>query len=405
MKKIILVICDGLGDRPVKALNNKTPLEAARTPNLDNLAKNGITGLMHTIDRGIAPGSDTSHLAIFGYDPKEYYFGRGPLEALGLGFELKQGDIAFRGNFASVDSNKKIIDRRAGRIENNEPFAKAIDGIKIGNVTFSVISGVSHRAALVMRGKNLSSEISDADPHVDGVKPLEIKPLNKNKSVKFTIDALNKFLEKGFQILSKLPENQQRAKEGKLPANYLLVRGAGSLKKMPSFFEKYKLKAACIAGGSMYKGVARSLGMDIIDVVGATGKPDTNLDGKFKTALELSSSYDFVFVHVKGTDVFSHDGDYRGKMQFIEKIDRAISFLNNSGALIIVTGDHSTSCELKQHTADPLPILISGSGIRIDDVRSFSERSSALGALGHIRGLDLMPELMNLIGKTELYGT
>jgi 2,3-bisphosphoglycerate-independent phosphoglycerate mutase len=404
MAQVILVVCDGLGDRPVKALSNKTPLDAARKPNLDYFAKNGITGLMHTIRRGVAPGSDTSHLAIFGYDPEKYYFGRGPFEAMGAGFELKEGDVAFRGNFATVDSHKKIIDRRAGRPENNEPFAKAITGTKIGGVTFFVLPGVSHRAAVVMRGKNLSSEVTDSDPHIEGVASAVVKPLNKNKSAVFTSNVLNKFLEKSREILSKLPENAQRIKEGKPPANCVLVRGAGMFKKIPSFFERYKLKAACIAGGSMYKGVARSLGMEIIDVVGATGTAETNLGGKFKTALQLLSTYDFVFVHVKATDVFSHDGNYWGKMKFIEKIDSAISVLKNSGALLVVTGDHSTSCELKEHTADPLPIMISGPGVRIDDVKSFSEHSCASGALGHIRGLDLMPELINLLGKTELYG-
>jgi len=403
MAQIILVVCDGLGDRPVKALSNKTPLAAARKPNLDYFAKNGITGLMHTINRGVAPGSDTSHLAIFGYDPEKYYFGRGPFEALGAGFELKEGDVAFRGNFATVDSHK-IIDRRAGRLENNEAFVKAINGLKINNVNFFVLPGVSHRAAVVMRGKNLSSDVSDSDPHAEGVAPPVVKPLTKTKSAIFTSSVLNKFLEKSNDILSKLPENSQRIKEGKPPANCILVRGAGMFKKIPSFFERYKLKAACIAGGSMYKGVARSLGMEIVDVVGATGTPETNLAGKFKTALQLSSSYDFVFVHIKGTDVFSHDGDYQGKKRFIEKIDSAISELKNSGALLVVTGDHSTSCELKEHTADPLPIMISGPGVRTDDVKTFSERSCASGALGHIRGLDLMPELINLLGRTKLYG-
>ena len=240
MAQVILVVCDGLGDRPINALNNKTPLEAARTPSLDYFAKNGITGLMHTINRGVAPGSDTSHLAIFGYDPEKYYFGRGPFEALGGGFELKEGDVAFRGNFAAIDSHKKILDRRAGRPENNEVFVKAINGLKINNVTFFVVPGVSHRAAVVMRGKNLSSEVSDSDPHREGLLPLTVKPLNKNKSATLTGNALNKFLEKSRDILSKLPENAQRIKEGKPPANCVLVRGAGIFKKIPLFSERYK---------------------------------------------------------------------------------------------------------------------------------------------------------------------
>lgn len=405
--KVILTIIDGLGDRPVLKLGNFTPLEAARKPNLNKLAMSGVCGVMNAIAAGVKPGSDTSHLAILGYDPRIYYFGRGPFEALGIGMDVDPGDISLRVNLGTVDKELKILDRRAGRIENTEPLIKDLNNIVLGGVRFSIKAGTGHRAALVLKGKNLSREISDGDPHITGVKVNKILPKNKTSSAKKTAEVLDKFLEKAHKFLEKHPLNKERVKNRLMPANYLLVRGVGKLARFEPFSEKFGFsKSCCIAGAGLYKGIALILGMDIIEVKGATGLPDTNLDMKFKTAAQMAKVYDFVFLHIKAADSLGEDGNFRGKKEFIEKIDKAAKhLLNLKNCLIVVTADHSTPCCLKAHSGDPVPLMITGPGVRTDACFKFEERECAQkGSLGRITGLDLMPEILNLIGNNKLYG-
>jgi len=403
--KTMLIICDGLGDRPVKELGNKTPLEAAKTPNMDKLTKGGICGLVHTLGVGVRPGSDTSHLALLGYDPKEYYHGRGPFEAAGIGMDLKPGDVALRGNMGTVDDKLVVVDRRAGRVRDTTPFAKALDGMVIDGVRFDVKPGTGHRVGIVMKGSGLSSRISDPDPHEVGVKIHLAKPLDNSREAKYTADVLNKFLEKSHAILKDMEENKQRVKEGNPAANYILARGAGFVADVPKFEKRYGLKAACVAGAGLYKGIARFLGMDVIKAEGATGLPDTNVESKFKTALKTLKQYDFVFVHVKAADSLGEDGNCKGKKEFIEKIDKAAKQLTGlQDTLIVLTADHSTPCALKMHSGDPVPLFMNGPGVRVDDVASFGERNCAKGGLGHMKGLELMPEIINLMGRAQLIG-
>jgi 2,3-bisphosphoglycerate-independent phosphoglycerate mutase len=406
IKKVILVIYDGLGDRPVPELNNLTPLEAAYTPNMDKYAKQAECGLMYTLGRGIVPGSDTAHLAILGCDPHKYYNGRGPIEAFGIGLKLEDGDIAFRGNMGSVDEHLNIIDRRAGRIRNVKPFTELIDGIEIDGVKFIVKPGTAHRAIVVMKGNGLSSAVSDVDPHIADCKAQKCIPTNNSVEAKFTATLLNKFLKKSHEILSNHPLNAQLIANGNLPANYILLRGAGKYIKIPSFFEKYKLNACCIAGGGLYKGIASFLAMDIIEVEGATALPDSNIKNKFSMAMEKLKDYDFVFVHVKATDSLGEDGNFEGKKIFIEKADLAFSVFDNidEETLLVVTADHSTPCELKSHSADSVPIMFYGKGVRIDNVDSFNERSCAAGGLGIVLGNEIMPQIQNIMGKLHLFG-
>ncbi len=406
LKKVITVIYDGLGDRPIPKFGYKTPLQAANTPNFDKLARGGQVGLMHSLGRGIRPGSDVSHLAIFGYPMDEYYTGRGPIEVAGLGVKLQQGDVALRGNFATVAENWDIVDRRAGRIRVVDEFAAAIDGIEIDGIKFIVMPGTAHRAGVVLRGKGLSSAVSDNDPHEEGKPVYTVKPTDDTPEAKFTADVLNKFLRKAYETLKDMPANKSRISEGKLPVNFLLVRGAGGYPTMPQFDEKFGLKAACVAGGGLYKGIGAFLGMDIVDVPGATALPDTDVAAKFITAKKLLGDYDFVFVHVKATDSLAEDGNFNGKKEFIEKIDKALSELLNlpEDTLLVMTADHSTACELHAHTADPVPVLISGKGVRPDGVTEFNEIAAMNGGLGYIDGKDLMPEIMNLLGKLHLIG-
>ncbi|MFC2154010.1 2,3-bisphosphoglycerate-independent phosphoglycerate mutase, partial [Candidatus Altiarchaeota archaeon] len=382
-----------------------TPLEKAETPNLDRLAAEGITGLMNSCGLGVRPGSDTSHLSIFGYDPVKHYHGRGPIEVAGIGMDFKPGDVAFRGNMGTVDDDLTVVDRRAGRIGDTTPFTKLVDGIKIEDVEFHVKPGTEHRCGVIMRGPGLTSEVSDPDPHKVGVKVLDVKPLDDSEEATKTARVLNDFLKKSHEILKGTSLNEERRNEGKPEANFVLMRGAGYVADTPPFEKKWGLKAACVAGGGLYKGVAGIVGMDLIAVEGATGKADTDVEAKFNAVVKAIEAYDFVFLHIKATDNFSHDGDFEGKKKFIEKVDKVAALLvERADTIVIVTGDHSTPCSLKDHSGDATPILISGPGVRTDDVKEFGERACAKGYLGRIKGLDLMPEVLNLIGKAELYG-
>jgi len=402
-EKAILIICDGMGDRPIKG---KTPLQMAKKPNIDKLAENGICGMMHTIAPGVIPGSDAGHLSIFGYEPNLYYEGRGVYEALGAGIELKRGDVAFRCNFATVDGNLKIIDRRAGRLKDEgKELEKSFAGVKIDDVEAIFKSTTEHRGVLVLRGAGLSSKISDTDPHAENVKILESKPLEENKEARKTSEILNKFTSLSHKLLSENQLNKMREKQGKLQANILLARGAGAYKKIESLYERHGFRSACVAGGALYKGVAKAVGMDVIYVKGANARVDTDLNAKARAARDALKKYDFVFVHVKGTDNVSHDGDLNGKVKMIERIDKLVGELMKSDIYLILTGDHSTPVGLKAHSADPVPVVIHGKGVRVDDVKKFDEISCARGGLGHIRGLELMPIIVGFMGYAKMHGS
>ena len=407
IKKVVCVIFDGLGDRPIKEFGGKTPLEFANTPNLDVIAKKSLCGLMHTLGKGIRPGSDVSHLEIFGYPIKDYYTGRGPIEVAGLGIKLQGGDVALRGNLGTVDEKWNIIVRRAGRITDVSEFTSKVDGIEIDGIRFIVKPGTAHRAGIVMRGKGLSAQISDNDPHEEGKPVYTVKPLDDSKEARFTADVVNKFMKKSYEIIKDLQTNKARIADGKHPANFFLMRGAGICPTMPSFFEKYNMKSCCIAGGGLYKGIGAFLGMDIIEVQGATALPNSNIQAKFETVVKALEKYDFVFCHVKATDSLAEDGNFNGKKEFIEKIDNACSVLLNlpDDVLLVMTADHSTPCELKAHSADPVPVLFCNPSALVDDVSKIGERAFAKGGLGFIDGKDLMPQILNLMGKLDLVGT
>ncbi len=398
--KILFIIIDGLGDRPIKKLNNKTPLESASTPNLDYLAKNGICGLVlpFLFPWEKEPTSEGTHVALFGY--KDYFLGRGAYEAAGVGMRMGKKDIAFRVNFGTVDKKLKIIDRRAGRIDKTQPLVESLNGKVIDGIKFLLKKSSGHRAVLILKGKNLSEKISDGDPHKEGVKVKKILPLNKSKSAQKTAEVLNKFLTTAHLILKNHPFNKKRIKRKLLPANYLLVRGAGKLRKVPSFKKRYDLKAVCVAAGTLYKGVAKIIGMDEIFVKGATGFANTNLKAKVLAAKKAFKKYKFVFLHIKATDTFAHDGDFLGKKKFIEKIDKNIkSLLNLKNTLIVVTADHSTCSLLKRHCKEAIPVLIYGLGR--DSVSKFSEKDCKKGKLGKIKQIDLMSKIMELMEKSK----
>jgi len=406
--KIVFIVFDGLGDRPIPELNNLTPLEAANTPNLDALAKVGINGLIHTIERSVRPGSDVAHLSLFGYDPRKYYRGRGVFEATGIGIDLQEGDVAFRANIGTLNDNGIITDRRAGRIDNVAFVAKAIDGMDIEDVKVIAKAGIGHRIAIVLRGPNLSDQVTDTDPHHDNAKFLESYATDDTESAKRTANILNSLMQLVNDLIKDLPENNEREEKGLPPANCILLRGAGVMSHFPPFKDRYGLNACCIAGGGLYKGIAKTLGMDVLVVPGATGKPNTDARAKIKAFEENYERYDFFFIHFKGADSCAEDGNPTGKKEYIEKVDKEfgplVKLVNENKIIVVVTGDHSTSSRLKAHTADEVPVLVAGSDVRVDGVTHMGERAAQTGGLGHIDGKHLMRFLVNILGEEELYG-
>ncbi|MGQ9624361.1 MAG: 2,3-bisphosphoglycerate-independent phosphoglycerate mutase [Candidatus Bathycorpusculaceae bacterium] len=411
--KAILFVGDGMADRPLKELNWKTPLEAANKPTLNKIAKDGICGIIDPISPGTPPGSDTATLALLGYDALKVYTGRGALEAMGCGMKVSLGDVAFRCNFATVNESMSVLDRRAGRIE-NEDAAKLTESLqevrlkKSLDASFLLKNTVQHRAVLVIRGPKLSANVSNSDPGKVGERVTEIKPLNNSSAAKRTARILNELTLKFHEVLKGHSVNGERVKRGLLPANALLFRGAGTVPAIKSLWELYGVKATCVAAMPLIRGTCKAAGMKLVDVKGATGTPQTDFMAKAKAALQALEDSDLVFLHMKAPDAASHDGNIKQKIELIEKIDAMAEYIlqkiDVKTTYIAVTADHTTSSLTKNHEGDPVPVAISGPHIRVDDVEEFNERACAKGGLHRIRGMDLMPILMNLIGKGRKFG-
>ncbi len=400
-----MVLLDGLGDRPIEELGGKTPLARARTPNLDALAAQGVSGLMDPIAPGVRCGSDTSHLAILGYDPHEVYSGRGPFEAAGVGIDLEPGDVAFRCNFATVADDLTVQDRRAGRIKTGTgELAAALDGLQIDGVQVLLKEGTEHRAALVLRGEGLGADVTDTDPHAVGERIHEAR--GDTAAGSRTAEALNAFTRKAHELMDAHPVNEKRRASGKLPANALIARGAGIHVALEPLGRRHGLRAAAIVGMSLIRGVARNTGMELLSVTGATGGLDTDMVAKGKAAVSALKDYDFVFLHLKAPDICGHDGDFEGKLAVLERADEMMGVIRDGApeAVIAVTGDHTTPCKAKEHTGDPVPLLIRAPGAFADAVERFSELDAATGYLGRIRGNDILPTLVDLAGRSEKYG-
>lgn len=411
--KAILFIGDGMADRPVKELSGKTPLEAAHKPSLNEVAKCGVCGIMDQIAPGIPPGSDTATLSLLGYDALKVYSGRGALEAVGSGINVLPGDVCFRCNFATVNGEFVVLDRRAGRISNEDAskLAETIRKIKLktfSNVTFLFKNTIQHRAVLVLRGAKLSTAITDADPGKVGEKVMTVKPLDETPEAKRTAGIVNELTSESYKVLNNHEVNKERVKRGLPAANIVLCRGAGTIPKIQPLPQKYGVKATCISAAPLIRGACKVAGMDLIDVEGATGTPQTNYLGKAKAAVQALSRYDFVFLHVKAPDAASHDKNVKQKIEVIEKIDGMFEYLLKNVDLgstyLAVTADHTTPVTTGNHEGDPVPVAITGPYVRCDDVEEFGERACAKGGLNRIRGMDLMPILMSFLGKTKKFG-
>ena len=406
MKKILLIIFDGLSDRPIPELGNKTPLEVAKIPNINKIVSKGICGVQNAVPGLGYPTSEIAHFSILGYDYKKEMPGRGVLEALGINAPLTKKDLALRVDFGTVDDGLHVIDPRAGNIKSVADFCKHLGDIKIKTFDFNIYPGLAHRASLVISGPAVSKAIhhhstvvSDTDPHKatnhrGGNKVLIPAPLDDSIESKMTAEALWQYQLYTYQKLDNYAENRIRVRAGQLPANFLLTRGAGFVDNIESFHHRFNLKAACVAGAPLYKGIAKYLGMDIIDAPGATGGWDTNIESKIETSLEaLESGYDFVFMHLKGTDVVAEEeGDWQKKIEFLERADKSFSRLKKFDGILAITGDHSTPCILKDHSDDPVPFALVG-GIK-DSILSFNENDCSKGGLGHFSGHEIMKKLI-----------
>jgi len=384
--KIVMLVIDGLGGLPMEP-GGPTELEAARTPNLDHLAARGLCGLSVPIGPGITPGSGPAHLALFGYDPLKYEIGRGVLEALGIGFDLHDEDVAARGNFCTVDEKGLITDRRAGRIptEKNVELVKLLRGIKLSGVHIFVETVKEYRFVLVLRGEGLEGGLTETDPQQLGVPPLPVEALVPE--AERTAQLFNQWIAQARKILA-----DQR------PANMVNLRGLAKNPGLPSMEEVYGLRSAAIASYPMYRGVAKLLGMDVLD----TGEA---LEEEVETLQAHFADYDFFFVHVKKTDSAGEDGDFERKVSIIEHVDELVpAILDLKPEVLIVTSDHSTPALLRLHSWHPVPTLLHSRYCRADQTDEFSERGCSRGALGRFPAVDLMPLAMANTLRLAKYG-
>jgi 2,3-bisphosphoglycerate-independent phosphoglycerate mutase len=372
--KILLVVMDGLGGLP-KGLGYGTTLEEASTPNLNDLATQSICGLHQPAGPGITPGSGPAHLALFGYDPFNYQVGRGVLAALGIDFDLKDEDVAVRGNFCNIDENGQVIDRRAGRIETakNRKLCKELRDIDLPGVEIFIEPVKEYRVVVVFRGQGLAGDVTNTDPQAVGQQPLAAKP--ESEQAEQTADLINQFLK---QVRSILRDHH--------PANMLLLRGFSQRPHWPGLPDIYGIRPAAIAGYPMYRGVSRLVGMEILETT-------DELDGKLDTLEEHWNDFDFFFVHVKKMDSAGEDGDFDHKVKLIEEVDQKIPRVLDLGPdVIVITGDHSTPAGLKSHSWHPVPVLLHSRYCRPDGVVRFGERDCIRGGLGpRFPATDLMP--------------
>lgn len=411
-RKAILVSIDGLGDRPIPKLGGLTPLEAATTPTFDMIASEGVVGLVDPYAPGIPCGTDVGHLCMLGYDPNEVYSGRGPIEALGSGLEVFPGDVAFRCNFATVDHEGKVRDRRAGRIRNGVvELASALNNISLNdNVIANFAPATDHRAVLVLRGDGLSPCVSDSDPggNNEGMAIQTVQPLDTTDAAHKTAQALRQYLAIARGVLNQHPINSQRIMAGQLPANAILTRGAGIVTHCTPLKERFKeIRCAAVSGEATVRAIAKMTGMQNYTHPGITGSYDFDGNLKASAALELLKDNDLVLVHVKATDLAGHDGRWDTKKTIIEQIDKMVGIIKANippDTFIAITADHSTPCEVKEHSGDPVPVVIWGKGVRADKQLTYGETSCSMGGLGRITGKDYFHILIDLMGFSQKFG-
>ena len=417
--KIVYVLLDGVGDLPHPDLDGKTPLEAAITTNMDRLAKNGIMGQVISVGKGIAPESDIAVFNMLGYKFQHSdYAGRGVIEAIGIGVDFKDGDLALRGNFATLDNEERIIDRRAGRTierDDAEKISKEIENeIKFSNANTSVVVAptIGHRIIVRLRDdKPLSSEITNTDPayaRVDGMgiakavsdfmRIEKCIPMEQTEDASNAAKLVNEFTEQSLEIMKKSDVNKQRSQKNKKLLNSILLRDAGN--KYPNvkpINELHAINFSCIVDMPVEVGISNILEMKMFNAGGLT-----DYEEKAKVAAQAMQTENAIYVHLKGPDEFGHDGDAVGKMKNIEEIDKRFfgTLLDNidvTKIAVMISADHSTPCINKGHSDDPVPLLISGDMITNDDSQRFTEEEGRKGTIGLIEGAQVVKTGIDLI--------
>ncbi len=412
--KTILIVLDGMADRPVPRLGDETPLESADTPTMDYLARIGSCGMIDILG-GIAPESDAAVLSLLGYEPKKYYTGRGPLEAVGIGMKMQPGTLALRCNFATSSNGIDLVDRRVGRTltsrESAEIAAVISRNVKLKNASFVFSPGVAHRAVLAIKAATpLSSRITNTDPayavgkggipealssfemKVESAKPLE-------NNAKLSAELVNDFTSQCYDILKNHPLNKKRVRKGLLPANVIISRDAGNrLPELYSLSRQFRRRFAILADMPLEIGIGKMAGMGIVKLPLPTFKKE---DHTLRVAKTLSAlkRYDSLYIHIKGPDLYGHEGDFIGKRNCITDIDRyfigpLLKNANLEKTVIAITSDHSTPCILKGHSGDPVPFLLSGGMVPKDEVNAFSERKCISGSYGKLKAVEFMPLIM-----------
>ena len=416
---MIYILLDGVGDLPHPDINNKTPLDAARTPNLDKLAENGKMGEVISVGKGIAPESDIAVFNMLGYKFQHSdYAGRGVIEAIGIGIDFRDGDLALRGNFSTLDEKDIIIDRRAGRhIEKEDAVAvskELEEKLKFANPLSAVVVAptIGHRVVVRIRDEHpLSANISNTDPaysRIDGMgiakavgdflKIERCLALDNTDTAKFTADLVNEFTEQSLKILKESEVNRNRDKHGKKLLNSILLRDAGNkYPKVEAINKKYSMNFSCIVDLPVEVGISNVLEMQAFSAGGLS-----DYEKKAEVAAKAMETENAIYVHLKGPDEFGHDGDAIGKMKNIEEIDQRffgtlLDNINTEKVVVMISADHSTPCINKGHSDHPVPLLISGDKIKNDNSKRFTEYYGKNGEIGLLEGAQVVSTALDII--------
>jgi 2,3-bisphosphoglycerate-independent phosphoglycerate mutase len=418
VNRLLYVCLDGLADDPIPELDGRTPLEAAHTPFLDALARQGRTGIVTTVGEGIAPESDIAVFAILGYDPREEHPGRGVVEALGVGMDFREGDLAYRVNFATAEW-PTIVDRRVGRDLTSDEARTLADEVNatlsLPNATFDLRSTVEHRGVLVIRSDEgaLSAEVSNTDPAyrkeghlgvaLETFEPVvaRCEPLDDTEEARRAAELTNAFVEGAAKILDASGVNVTRRRAGKLPANLILTRDGGDRRpSLQSIRERFGPSWGCFVEMPVERGIALILGMEPVDAPRLLAEEDYATWAHL--AIDALEGFDALYIHIKGPDVPAHDGRAEDKRDVIDVIDRAffgelLPGVDPATTIVAVTADHATSCLRKAHTAEPVPLLVTGGPVRPDGTEAFGERACAVGKLGALKGIEILPRISALL--------
>jgi 2,3-bisphosphoglycerate-independent phosphoglycerate mutase len=425
MTKLLYVCLDGLGDDPNPVLDERTPLEAADTPALDGLARRGRTGTVVTVGPGIAPESDIGVFGILGYDPREEHPGRGVLEAIGIGMEFSDGHLAYRVNFATADG-RHIVDRRVGRTLSSDDAQVLADEVNasltLPGGSFELRATIEHRGALVIRADDgeLSADVTNTDPAykregqlgvaLESFEPVvaTCEPLDDSDAARRAALFTNEFVDGAAGILDRSEVNRARRERGELPANLILTRDGGDHRpRLQTIHDRFGLAWGCFVEMPVERGIAIALGMEPVDAprldpIGFGPRAEEAYAAWAAVAADALDSFQALYIHIKGPDVPAHDGRAEDKRDVIASIDRAffgqlLPRLDPSRTIVAVTADHATSCLRKAHTADPVPLLVSGGRVSPDGSDAFGERACALGSLGELLGPRILPRLADLV--------